>query len=245
MEHLKAFEKIEAIKIENPADKIIRQLKNLISTGQLKPGDRLPAERLLADRFGVGRSYIREAILKLEFYGLLKTSPQSGTYVSSYSLKILDSIFLDLINFNKDDFASLIEARYYLEIDSAKLAAERRNENDIIKMVEALNEYDEKFRKGQSAVNEDLLFHVKIAAATKNTVIESMILILVPDLMKIINVVDSGDGENKKHAVEQHHKILDAIVSQDADAAGKAMSAHLKEIFDNRFTIRSHPESPR
>lgn len=67
MEQFKAFENIKVIKIENPVDKIIRQIKNLISSGQLKPGDCLPSERLLAERFGVGRGYIREAILKLEF----------------------------------------------------------------------------------------------------------------------------------------------------------------------------------
>ena len=72
MEKSGVFKNIEAIVIENPVDKIIRQIKLLISSGQLKPGDRLPAERILAERFGVGRGYIREVILKLEFYSLLK-----------------------------------------------------------------------------------------------------------------------------------------------------------------------------
>ncbi len=73
--YLKVFENIETIKIENPVDNIIKQIKAPITSGQLKSGDRLPAERLLAERFGVGRGYIREAILKLQFYGLLKTTP--------------------------------------------------------------------------------------------------------------------------------------------------------------------------
>jgi GntR family transcriptional regulator, transcriptional repressor for pyruvate dehydrogenase complex len=238
MEAHKAFQNIEAIKIESTADKIIRQLRNLISTGQLKPGDRLPAERVLAERFGVGRGYIREAILKLEFYGLLKTSPQSGTYVSGFSLKILDSIFSDIVNFNKEDFASLIEARYHLEINSARLAAERRTADDIEQMSKALKEYDSKFVKGEIAVDEDLLFHIKIASATKNTVIESMILILVPDLIKIINLIDRGESRNKKYAVVQHHKVLDAIIDRDGDAAGEAMAEHLKEIMEIRFTFK-------
>lgn len=74
METSKIFDNIKNIKIENPVDNIIKQLKGLISKGQIKPLDRLPPERILAESFGVGRSHIREAILKLEFYGLVKTT---------------------------------------------------------------------------------------------------------------------------------------------------------------------------
>ncbi|MBC7887358.1 MAG: FadR family transcriptional regulator [Ferruginibacter sp.] len=237
METIKAFENIEAIQIENPVDKIISQLKNLISSGQLKPGDRLPAERVLAEMFGVGRGYIREAILKLEFYGLLKTSPQSGTYVSGFSLKILDSIFTDIINFNKENYASLIEARYYMEINSARLAAERRTEADIEQMEEALTEYDSQSEKGQSGVQEDMLFHIKIASSTKNTVIESMLLILIPDLIKII--VDNNICNTKRShsSVIEHHNIMDAIIRQDVNSAGEAMAVHLKPMMESRMNF--------
>ncbi|RME34565.1 MAG: FadR family transcriptional regulator, partial [Deltaproteobacteria bacterium] len=61
------------IEIESPVDKIIRQIRDLISGGHLKPGDRLPPERQLAEKLGVGRTHVREAIRKLEFYGILKT----------------------------------------------------------------------------------------------------------------------------------------------------------------------------
>ena len=234
----KAFENIETIRIEHPVDKIITQLKHLISSGQLKPGDRLPAERLLAEKFGVGRGYIREAIMKLEFYGLLKTSPQSGTYVSGFSLKILDSIFSDIINFNKDDYASLIEARYYMEINAAKLAAERRTERDIVEMQEALSEYDARINISKQAIEEDMLFHLKLAAATKNTVIESMIIILIPDLIKVKNMVDNDICKDKNYTIGQHHKILDAVIARDARAAGDAMSEHLKEFMDIRMSLK-------
>jgi len=237
MESLEAFENIEAIKIENPVDKIIKQLKNLISSGQLKPGDRLPAERMLAERFGVGRGYIREAIMKLEFYGLLKTSPQSGTYVSGFSLKIIDSIFTDIINFNKGDFASMIEARYYLEINAAALAAERRSGEDIQFMKDALAEYDAKAKNGLSVVQEDMLFHIKLASATKNTVIESMLLIIIPDLIKVIVENNICDTDRTKTSIPEHHSILDAIEAANPQAAEKAMKVHLQKIMDSRNTF--------
>lgn len=223
---------ITAIQLESPVDKIIGQLKQLIVSGQLKPGDRLPAERVLSEKFGVGRSYIREAILKLEFYGLIRTNPQSGTYVSGLSINVIDNIISDIIKFNKDDFNALIEARYHLEISSVKLAAERRTENDILEIEKALNEYENKVNSGaSSAVEEDMIFHIKIARASKNSVIESMILILIPDLIK--NIVENkicGDNREKT-AIGEHRKILEAIKSQDLRLAEEAMANHLDEIW--------------
>ncbi len=227
------IENITAIQVESPVDKIIGQLKQLITSGQLKPGDRLPAERVLSERFGVGRSYIREAILKLEFYGLLKTNPQSGTYVAGLSINVIDSIISDIIKFNKDDFNALVEARYYLELTAVKLAAERRTEEDVEAIREALLEYEDKINSGtQNAVEEDMLFHIKIAKASKNTVVESMILILIPDLIK--NIVDNKVcGENRgKTAITEHRAILEAIENQDIAFAEKAMATHLNEIWE-------------
>ncbi len=229
---MKSFiETIKSIEVESPADKIIGQLKQLITSGQLQPGDRLPAERILAEKFGVGRSYVREAILKLEFYGLLKTNPQSGTYVAGLSIKVMDNIITDVIKFNKQDFNALLEARYYLELDAVKLAAERRTEEDLINIREAMIDYENKINSGQDAVEEDMIFHIKIAKASKNSVIESMILILIPDLIK--NIVENKIcGENRgKVAIPEHRLILKAIEDQDIDAAENAVAAHLNDMF--------------
>jgi len=76
MELLNNFSQIV---IETPVDQIIRQIKELITSGQLNPGDRLPPERKLCEKLGVGRTHLRDALKKLEFYGILKTHPQSGT----------------------------------------------------------------------------------------------------------------------------------------------------------------------
>lgn len=225
------IENITAIQMESPVDKIIGQLKQLITSGQLKPNDRLPAERVLSEKFGVGRGYIREAILKLEFYGLLKTNPQSGTYVAGLSINVIDSIISDIIKFNKDDFNALLEARYHLELSAVKLAAERRTAEDLVEIKRALELYEQKINTSATAVEEDMLFHVKIAKASKNSVIESMILILIPDLIK--NIVETKIcGENRgKTAIPEHREILNAIELQDVNLAEKAMAGHLNEIW--------------
>jgi GntR family transcriptional repressor for pyruvate dehydrogenase complex len=229
------LENINAIKIETPVDKIIKQLRDMISSGKLQPGDKLPAERVLAEKFQVGRSYVREAIMRLELYGLLKTSPQSGTIVAGISLKIVDSIFTDVINFNKDNFSSLVEARYFFEINSARLAAVRRTDQDIKEMEAALDEFDARAMKGQNHLDADMLFHIKIAGATKNDVFESMILILIPDLMKNIiekNICGTNRGLRSSKSINEHRKILDAIVKGDPELAGAAMAEHLTEILE-------------
>ena len=224
------IDNIQAIQVESPVDKIIRQLKQLIVSGQLKPGDRLPAERALSEKFGVGRSYVREAILKLEFYGLLKTNPQSGTYVSGLSIKVIDSLITDIIKFNKDDFSAMVEARYYLELDSVRLAAERKSLEDIEAIEQAMNDYEAKVNNGESAVEEDMLFHVMIARATKNSVIESMILNLIPDLIKHITEIKICGDNRGKAAVEEHKAIFEALKAGDIDAAENAMAGHLDDI---------------
>ncbi|OQP57573.1 FadR/GntR family transcriptional regulator [Niastella populi] len=224
------IQSIKSIEVESPTNKIIQQLKQLITTGQLKPGDRLPAERVLAERLGVGRSYVREAIRKLEFFGLLKTSPQSGTYVSGYNIKMIEGVLTDIINFNKDDFAALIEARYYMEINAARLAAMRRTDDDLALLQAAVADYDNKVNGKQDAVQEDMFIHLRIANATKNSVFESMLLMLLPDIIK--NIIDQkicGDNRGVQ-AMAEHHEILQAIADQDADAAGAAMAAHLDDI---------------
>lgn len=224
------IQSIKSIEVESPTNKIIQQLKQLITTGQLKPGDRLPAERILAERLGVGRSYVREAIRKLEFFGLLKTSPQSGTYVSGYSIKMIEGVLTDIINFNKDDFSALIEARYYMEINAARLAAMRRTDEDLALLRAAVADYDNKVNNKQDAVQEDMFIHLRIANATKNSVFESMLLMLLPDIIK--NIIDQkicGDNRGLQ-AMTEHHEILQAIADQDADAAGAAMAAHLADI---------------
>lgn len=224
------IETIKAIEVESPVDKIIRQLKQLMSEGHLKPGDRLPAERILAEKFAVGRTYVRDAIRKLEFYGLLKTSPQSGTYVAHYNIQMMEGILNDIINFNKDDFSALIEARYYMEINAARLAAQRRTDDDLDALKAAVDAYDAKINARENAVQEDMFIHLKIANAAKNSVMESMLLLLLPDIIRnIIEKKICGDYRSNE-AMAEHHEILNAIASQDADAAGLAMANHLDDI---------------
>lgn len=107
---------------ENPVDSIIRQIKDQLSDGFLHPGDKLPSERKLAENFGVGRTHIRGAIKKLEFYGILKTLPQRGTFVAGLDVSDLETLLQDALETESYDLYSLAETRLILETNIIRLS---------------------------------------------------------------------------------------------------------------------------
>ena len=95
---------------------IISKIRELINYKNLEPGDKLPSERMLAEKFEVTRSNVRDAIQKLEFYGLLKSIPQSGTFVANIGVIALNGMIEDILRLDKPDFKSLVETRILLEL---------------------------------------------------------------------------------------------------------------------------------
>ena len=223
---------LEKINIEKPVDKIIAQIRSLISSGELKPGDKLPPERKLADHMGVGRLHVRDAIRKLEFYGIVKTLPQSGTIVSGLGITALEGLITDVLQLEQSDFKSLVETRVILEKQSAFFAAMRRTDEDIIEMNNALAAYQQKINTGQTAVEEDLMFHLKIAEASKNSVLKSLMLIITPDIVNSFISLEVCDDRNIRKPLEEHQHILQCIINQDADAASLAMQDHLQDVLN-------------
>lgn len=222
----------QEINIETPVDKIIRQIRELISIGQLNPGDRLPPERKLAEKLGVGRTSVRDAIKKLEFYGILRTVPQSGTIVAGIGITALEGLISDVLRIENSDFSALVETRVLLETESARLAAERRTDEDILNIRKALLAYEEKVKNGEQAVEEDLMFHLKIAEASKNSVLRSLMLIITPDIINNFIKLDVCKDDNIYKSLEEHRIILDHIVAKNSEEAGKAMLVHLSDVID-------------
>lgn len=220
------------IVIEKPVDKIISQIKELISSGQLKAGDRLPSERMLSERFGVGRTYVRDAIRKLEFYGILKTLPQSGTVVAGLGITALEGLIGDVIKLEGADFHSLVETRVLLETNAAYNAAQRRTDDDLFSLATALKAYEDAVKNGESGIEEDLMFHLKISEASKNGVLKSLMMIVTPDILNAFKKNDVCGGDRPYKALEEHYKILEFIRDKEADLAKAAMQEHLKEILN-------------
>jgi GntR family transcriptional repressor for pyruvate dehydrogenase complex len=229
MENQSLLNQIQEVTLEAPADLIIGYIKRLLDSEDLKPGDRLPAERKLAEQFGVGRAYVREAIQKLELYGIVKTLPQSGTYISGLEISALEGLISEVMKLDDYDFFSLVETRLILEINAARLCAMRRTDADLEKLEAALHCYLKKADEGPSAVEEDLMLHRTIADGSHNKVIKSLMLIITPDIMRNYHAYRVCQTiENV--AVKEHILLVEAIKRQDADAAADIMRRHLKGI---------------
>ncbi len=216
--------------MESPVDKIIRQIRALITSGQLNPGDKLPPERRLAEKFAVGRSVVRDAIRKLEFYGIVKTLPQSGTFIAGMGIVALEGLITDVLNIEATDFHSLVETRVILEVNAAGKAATRRTDEHILAIKKALYAYEEKIEEGSPAVEEDLMFHLKIAEASGNKVLKSLMLIITPDIVKSFNKLNVCKDDRSQKTLEQHHMILKHIIDRNKEEAEKAMRIHLSDV---------------
>jgi Transcriptional regulators len=240
MENPNVLNNFQEIRIESPVDKIIRQIQELITSGQLKPGDKLPPERKLSEKLGIGRSNVRDAIKKLEFYGILKTLPQSGTIVAGLGIAALEGLITDVLRIENSDFASLVETRVLLETELSKLAALRRTDEDLKNIKTALDAYATKIKEGQQAVEEDLMFHLKIAEASKNTVLKSLMLIITPDIINNFIKLDVCKDDRSHHALDEHEIILKHITNQEPEEAAAAMRTHLKEVFEYSQTLKNN-----
>jgi len=225
------------IVVESPVDKIIRQIRDLITSGQLRPGDRLPSERRLCDKLGVGRTHLRDALKKLEFYGILKTLPQSGTVVAGMGLPALEGLITDMLSLRGNDFKSLVETRVILETNIAQLAAENRTDHDIKEINHALEAHRTKIDENEDAVEEDLLFHLKIAEASKNSVLNSLMLIITPDIMQYFKTHNVCEGRTRI-AVKQHEMLLRHIIDKNAQKAGETIKSHLSDISEYVKTLQ-------
>lgn len=230
------LENLSKIKLENPVDLIISQIRDLISSGAIKPGEKLPPERKLAEHFGVSRNQVREAINKLQIYGIVKVQPQSGTTVTGLGIVALEGLISDILKIEQVDIKSLVDTRILLEKEAARLAAINCTPDDVVQMSKALDAYELKLTQENLAIEEDLLFHIKIAEASKNSVLKSLMMIITPDIVKSFTKLKVCDAANIKNTIEQHRDILNMISDKNPMGAYNAMDNHLADIkaFSNK-----------
>ena len=215
--------------IESPTDKVISKVKELINSGILKPGDKLPAERKMAVDFGFGRTQVREALHKLEFYGIIKTLPQSGSVINGLDINTLDGLISDVLNLQSYDFFSLVETRIVLETNAIRLCAERCNEKDIMNLEKAHNNYV-LFFDTPDRVSYDFAFHRAIAEASHNPVFKAMLMIVIPDILDVYQR-DRICAPNSK-VITEHEQMLLAIKNREGEKASNLMIQHLKGVLD-------------
>lgn len=214
-------------------EKIILHLRESISSGELKPGDRLPPETDLARSLGVSRPTVREALKVLEAMSILRSStgPTGGTFVRtidrlSIAENLKDSITL-LMDVDEMTLAELCEAREAIEIPAVGMAAVRRTDSDL-QVMEKIIESDEE--KNSDSLFSDISFHRAIADASKNGMLN---LFMSSIHMAVRTLADRYIlPKVKQISQQQHHQIYRAILSQDSEGARSAMRDHLQFAYD-------------
>jgi GntR family transcriptional repressor for pyruvate dehydrogenase complex len=218
--------------------KIISNIRDLINLKNLEPGDKLPSERMLSEKFEVSRSNVREAIQKLEFYGLLNSIPQSGTFVANIGVIAMNGMIEDILRLEDPDFKSLVETRILLELKTARLAALRRTDKDLVELKVALEAYKEKVLNGEDAVQEDLLFHLAIAKASGNSSMNNFMLIIIPEIITNFEKYHVCDKGLAHEGIKEHQAIYKAIEKRDPKLAKQKMKDHFKVLYQYCYNLK-------
>jgi len=233
----------------NQYEHITEQLKKLIVSGALKPGDKLPSAKALADRFGVGRSTIREALSALKAMGLIDVRQGGASTVlppppaGAGTVLALHPAVGENLRLNRQAILDLLEARQSFEIANAGIAARKRTDEDLAAFRRILADMEAALGvKPDPAAGEpetagertDLAFHRQLAAATHNSVLISLFEAVSSRMELAIRETRraalSTDRSEAVRLLEEHAAIFDAVARGDAAAAEARMRDHLRHV---------------
>ena len=212
---------------------LIGRLLPFIAHRRLEPGDRLPSERELAERFGVSRGALREAIAVLETLRMVERRPNSGIYLRTVDRQgSLDAIVLQAelgIPLTETEVSEVVELRRILELQAVRLAAERRSAADLARLDQVLAESARVIAAGDNLADQDAAFHLAVVEATGNhvflRVVNSFYL-----LSRARRRHYFADGQRAPLSHAQHVAMRDAIAAGEPDAAEAAMGGHLRGV---------------
>lgn len=211
-------------------EQIVQQIEDSILRGELTEGSQLPAERELAEQFGVSRTAVREAIKALQEKGLVDAFPGRGTFVTSGTSNSMRRSLDRIIKTSEQNgWSYLVEVREILEPEIAALAATRADAEDITAMHLCVEKMDKAVRDSEAFIEADLDFHLALAEAAANPIVLSLIdsiIGLLREQRLRISLVEGGPERGQRY----HRSILEAIERHDAHAARAAMQAHLWQV---------------
>ena len=217
-----------AIEQKKVSSQIVEQVKTLIASGKLKPGDTLPPERELMKVFNVSRPTLREALNMLSIMGFIQVSQRQRTRVKSL---VPSNITEPLRHLLKEDIKTsleLIDARAIIETANAALAAERADEEDLARLDNCIEKMRIKLQEDDTVNTEDANFHLTIAEATHNK-IQTHLMFSIYDLLKeTVGLCYYNDEAD--NIFKQHCRIVEAIKDKDPQQARDRMEEHLSYI---------------
>ncbi len=228
---------------ENKAGKlyeeIAEQMIEQIHAGVLRPGDRLPPERTLAEEYGVSRTAIREALRSMEMMGCVESRVGEGTFIKAPSLSNIIDPFSLVFPQNGRLGGELIEIRLILETEIAALAARRRTDDHLKALDKTLSDMREDIASGGMGVEADEAFHAVLAEAAGN---EALILILnmCSGLLSRTRPLTQSIKGVPARTLKDHASICEAVRNQDERSARRLMRTHLNRAMRNLSRIQGN-----
>jgi GntR family transcriptional repressor for pyruvate dehydrogenase complex len=220
---------VDVVRKTKVYEKISHQIQRLIRDGLLKPGDKLPPERELAEMFQVSRSSLRDAIRALELMGLVEPRQGEGTVVLAPSSESLINPLAAALLHKRELVSELLEFREMIEPALARRAAAYASPGDLDNLEDILRRQREKVDRGELAIEEDSEFHYAIAHAAKNSVVLRVLDAFMDLLRESREQSLQVEGRLQK-SLEGHRRIFQAIRRRDSSTAETAMRQHLEEI---------------
>ena len=214
-------------------EQIVQQIEESIVKGDLKAGDQLPAERELAQRFGVSRTAVREAVKALREKGLVEAYSGRGTFITDGTTQAVRQSLDLMVKIGQPEGSThLAEVRAILEPEIAALAAVRIQEPELATMREAVAAMDRAGQDPEIYIEADLDFHLALAEGAANPLIlsllDSIVGLLREQRLRIFRV-PGGPERGQIH----HKRILDAVERHDAEKSREAMRSHLSQVRDD------------
>lgn len=217
---------------------VIEQIKDMIKTGQLKKGDKLPPERDLVEQLQVSRTSIREALRSLEILGIIESRQGEGNFIrESFNQSLLEPLSI-MFMLQESSPKEVLELRRVIETEIASLAAKHINEHKLNELYDIVNRFknttDEKLN-----TELDQKFHSKITEASEN-------FLLINILNTISSIIDSfisdarfrimENSDNREALIHQHEAIYRALSQHDPNSAAEEMKKHLEFINKTIFS---------
>jgi DNA-binding FadR family transcriptional regulator len=216
------------VNVDRVSQVIVDQIKALVRDGRLQPGDRLPSERELCQRFGVSRVTVREALRVLEANGLLtiRVGAHGGAFLTSPTTERLSAGLADLISVSTLTAANVTEARIIVELGILPLAVERADDDDIAALFAMVDEAEGALEAGEYDVEMSAAFHIRVAQSTHNPAIAMLVQSFHgPLLMSLAEAHQSAPMSSR--GIDEHRRLSQAIKDRDLPAAREIATTHL------------------
>jgi len=217
-----------AVRRNKVYEDVARQIERLILK-KLRPGDKLPSERELAELLSVSRSSIRDAIRSLELMGMVEPRQGAGTIVCEITSNSLANPLANALKRKEELMGELLDFRKILEPPLAARAATHASVDEISEMESILKRQKEKLQGGESTIPEDSEFHYAVAMASGNSVVLKVLDILM-DLLRDTRERSLQIEGRPQKSLAAHVRILEAIKRHDAEAAKAAMRRHIEDV---------------